>query len=268
MQNDGKNNFRIFFIGDIFGKPGRKVLKDNLELLKNRHSPDLIIANGENASFGFGITPKNAEELFSLGIDVITMGNHTWSKKDIKKAMLDYEFLIRPANYSQYNEGKGTAIIEKKGKKIGVINLIGRIFLDSVDCPFTVGFKIIEKMRNITKLIIVDFHAEATAEKLAFSYYVDGLVSAVIGTHTHIQTADNRILPKGTAYITDVGMTGVEESIIGLDVDKGIERFLRMTNSIDIKLAEGKSKIDYVIIDIDSVNGKALKITRFSESFN
>lgn len=268
MQNNKEENVRILFIGDISGGPGRKVLNDNFGLIKERYSPDLIIANGENASGGFGITPKNADELFNLGIDVITMGNHTWSKKSVKKALLDYEFLIRPLNYSPYNEGKGSVILKKNDKEIGVINLCGRVFLDPIDCPFRVGLKEIERIREITKLIIVDFHAEATAEKLAFSYYVDGKVSAVIGTHTHIQTADSRILPKGTAYITDVGMTGAEDSILGLDINVVIERFLRMTNSIDLKIAEGKLKIDFVLIDVDSRTGKALNITNFSENFN
>ncbi|NLP44927.1 MAG: TIGR00282 family metallophosphoesterase, partial [Peptococcaceae bacterium] len=198
----------ILFIGDVVGKPGREAIKSFLPGLKQEYSLDLVIANGENAAGGRGITKEVANELFDYGIDFLTMGNHVWDNKDILKFINDERRLIRPANYPKGVPGKGHATIIRNGIKVGIINLSGRAFLAPLENPFTMVMKLINELALEIPIIIVDFHAEATSEKVAMGWMLDGKVSAVVGTHTHIQTADARILEKGTAYITDVGMTG------------------------------------------------------------
>ncbi|MEJ2110673.1 MAG: TIGR00282 family metallophosphoesterase [Acidobacteriota bacterium] len=226
---------RVLFIGDIFGKPGRRMVHETLHSLLHQHRIDFCIANIENAAAGFGITPKIADEFLNLGIDLLTSGNHIWDKRGIAPYLMEQPRLLRPHNYPKSTPGTGVYIGNTNcGVRIGVVNLQGRVFMADIDCPFTIGLETIEKIRKQTPLVIVDFHAEATSEKQAMGWYLDGHVSAVIGTHTHVQTADERILPRGTAFITDIGMTGPHDSVIGSIPDLSIDRFLRqMPNRLE-----------------------------------
>ena len=251
---------RILFLGDIFGEPGRTAIKNSLKEITSDTHPDFVIANGENAAHGAGITYDMAMDLFSYGIDVLTGGNHTFDKKSIWERMQEISNLLRPANFPDAAPGKGNVVITKNGLKLGVINLQGRIEMSPIDSPFVIGEKIISDMKKETPYIFVDFHAEATSEKQALGYYLDGKVSAVCGTHTHITTADEHILPKGTAYITDVGMCGVEDSIIGLDKDIALRRFTTMI-PWPFKPAEGNVALNYVVIEVKE-DGKASSIKR------
>jgi len=223
MQN---NRFKILFLGDIFGSAGRNALKLKLKEIQKEYKIDFTIANGENSAGGVGLTPKIAEELFSYGIDVITSGNHIWRYKEIVPYLKECDRLLRPANYPPLAPGKGFGIYKKGDLNIGVINILGRVFMESVDCPFRTTENIISQYMNNVDIIIVDLHAEATSEKQAFAWYFDGKVSAIVGTHTHVQTSDALILPNGTGYITDVGMTGPHLSVIGMKKEVIIERFL------------------------------------------
>lgn len=252
---------RVLFIGDIVGKIGRMSIKSLLPLILNKYKVDLVLANGENAAGGFGITEKVATELFSFGIQVITSGNHIWDKKESIPYIGREDRIIRPANYPPGAPGIGSTIIKVRGKKIGIINLSGRVFMSNIDCPFRVGIVEIERIRKETNIILIDFHAEATSEKIAFAYYVDGKVSAVIGTHTHVQTADEKILPGGTAYITDVGMTGPSDSVIGIDKEQIIERFLLQMPK-KFETAKGNGIFSAVVIEIAEDSGKATAIQR------
>jgi metallophosphoesterase (TIGR00282 family) len=217
---------RILVIGDIVGEAGRNAVARYLPPLKREKGIDLVVANAENAAAGFGITPKIAEELFQIGIDVLTGGNHLWDKKEIIDYLPDEPRLLRPANYPPEVPGAGSLILNKGGEKVGVLHLMGRTFMPAVDCPFRVGLQQAEKMSAETRTIIVDFHGEATSEKMAIGWHLDGRVTAVVGTHTHVQTADDRILPGGTAYLTDIGMTGPMNSVIGVKKELAISRFL------------------------------------------
>lgn len=252
---------RVLFIGDIVGKIGRMSIKSLLPLILNKYKVDLVLANGENAAGGFGITEKVATELFSFGIQVITSGNHIWDKKESIPYIGREDRIIRPANYPPGAPGIGSTIIKIRGKKIGIINLSGRVFMSNIDCPFRVGIVEIERISKETNIILIDFHAEATSEKIAFAYYVDGKVSAVIGTHTHVQTADEKILPGGTAYITDVGMTGPSDSVIGIDKEQIIERFLLQMPK-KFETAKGNGIFSAVVIEIAEDSGKATAIQR------
>jgi len=256
-----QDNLRVLFIGDIVGKPGRSAVKTILSGLIEKLKIDFIIANGENAAGGFGITEKVAKELFQQRINVITTGNHIWDKKDDISYIAKDPCILRPFNYPPGVPGQGSIIYNLNGLNIGIINLIGRVFMAPVDCPFRMGLAEVERISETTRIIIIDFHAEATSEKIALGYYLDGKVSAVIGTHTHVQTADERILPKGTAYITDVGMTGPLDSIIGIEVPQIIERFLyQMPKKFDV--AKGKSIFSAVLLDINTKTGLARSIQR------
>ena len=255
---------KILFVGDIVGKAGRKAVRTALPKLLEEYSIDLTIANGENAAGGFGITPEIAESLLSYDIDLLTSGNHIWDKKNIIGFLDESAVLLRPANYPESVPGRGSALVQTKtGLTVGVINVSGRVFMDSLDCPFRVALEESEKLRKSTPLLIVDFHAEATSEKEAFGWYLDGHVSAVVGTHTHVQTADERVLPKGTAYITDAGMSGSMDSVIGIKKDLAIERFLKHIPN-RFEAAKDDVSLQGVIVDIDAKNGKALAIERFS----
>ena len=258
---------KIMFIGDIVGKPGRKAVRELLPKLIGDYSIDLVIANCENAAAGFGITREIVEELFDSHIDILTSGNHVWDKKEIIEYIGDYEALLRPANYPAGVPGTGSVVIPTAaGNNVGVLNLAGRIFMQPIDCPFTKAKSEIEELRKKTKVIIVDIHAEATSEKRALGWYLDGEVSAVLGTHTHVQTADEEILPKGTAYLSDVGMTGSFDSVIGVKKEAVIERFLTgMPNKFDT--AKGDIRLQAVLLDIDSATGKANSIERISVKF-
>lgn len=254
---------KVLIIGDVMGKAGRNSLKEFLVKKKNHY--DFIIVNGENAAGGFGITKKIAEEIFSWGVDVITSGNHIWDKKEIYEYLDEELRLLRPLNYPKGVPGNGYIILtSKSGKKVGVINIQGRIFMPEVDSPFDRIEEILEEVKKETKNIIVDFHAEASSEKVAMGYYLDGRVSLVYGTHTHIQTADNRILPKGTAYLTDVGMTGAHDSIIGMSVETVLPKFL---NSLPTRfeVADGEPRINGLELEIDN-NGLAIGIERINVS--
>jgi len=254
---------RILFIGDVIGHPGRSAIVNALPRLKEQYQTHLTIANGENLAGGLGITPETARELFLCGMDIITTGNHVWDKKE----MLDYintdNRIIRPANYPQGVPGNGYTFSQGE-ITVAVLNLSGCVFMQPLDNPFRIATSIIPLLRERTNLIVVDFHAEATSEKIAFGRYLDGQVSAVIGTHTHVQTADETIFPNGTAYITDVGMTGPIDSVIGTKTDLVINRFLTQM-PVKFEVPKGDVIISAVIIDIDPFTGKSTSIKRIQE---
>jgi 2',3'-cyclic-nucleotide 2'-phosphodiesterase len=255
---------KILFISDIIGKPGRQAIRELIPGIVSRHEVDLVIANCENAAAGFGVTRDVVEELYDSEINVLTSGNHIWDKKEINEFIGDFDTLLRPANYPTGTPGKGSVVISSNsGIPIGIINLMGRVFMTPLDCPFRVAEKEIEKLRKETRIIVVDIHAEATSEKEALGWFLDGRVSAVIGTHTHVQTADERILPEGTAYITDAGMTGPFNSIIGIRKDLILDRFLIQTPNKFV-VAKDDVRLQGVIIDIDEQNGKARDIQRIA----
>ncbi len=256
-------NLKILAIGDIVGENGVKKLKETLPKIMKDEKINFCIVNGENAAGGMGITTKIFNDMISLNIDAITMGNHTWGKKDIF-TFIDNPKLLRPANYSKGVVGKGYGIYECKGKKIAVINLIGRTDMNVLsENPFLVVDDIINKIKGSVDIIIVDFHAEATAEKIAMGYFLDGKVTAMYGTHTHVQTADEKILNEGTAYITDIGMTGPKTSVIGMDVDASIKRFVTSLPE-RYKLAEGECMLNGCIFEINDETCKAEKIVRIN----
>ena len=258
---------KVLFIGDIVGKVGRQAVSASLPGLVDMHNIDLVIANGENVAAGFGLTESLVQDLFRMGVHVITTGNHVWDKKDFVGYISKENRVIRPANFAPGVPGYGSILYTlTDGTKVGVVNLSGRIFMTPVDCPFRTAQSEIERLQKDTKIIIIDLHAEATSEKVAFGYFVDGKVSAVIGTHTHVQTADEKILANGTAYITDVGMTGPAHSVIGIDVDQIIRRFL--TGMPDrFETAQGKGILSAVVIDINPDSGKASGIQRLLHSY-
>lgn len=251
----------FLFLGDIIGRPGRKILKKYLHSFVEKYSPSLIIANGENAAGGLGITEKVGQELLSE-IDVLTSGNHIWDKKEALGYLDREPRLLRPANYPSQNPGRGTYMFEESpGRKIGILNLQGRVFMEPIDCPFKIADEEIEKLRASTPVIIVDFHAEATSEKQAMGWYLNGKVSAVVGTHTHVPTADERILPHGTAFITDVGMIGGYNSVIGMRRDQSLKRFLTARPQRFEPGKEGEF-FSAVSVEVDLQTGKALSIKR------
>jgi metallophosphoesterase (TIGR00282 family) len=252
---------RILFIGDVVGKGGRRAITDLLpQVIKE--GIEFVIANGENVSGGIGITPQYAQVLWNQGVNVITTGNHIWRKKEILP-LLDHEpCLLRPANYPPGTPGRGSGTYAtSQGGKVGVINLEGRVFMRSLESPFKTAEEHIALLRHETKVIIVDFHAEATSEKVALGWFLDGEVSAVLGTHTHVQTADERVLPGGTAYITDVGMTGPTESVIGIRKEIAVERFLTLLPN-KFEPATGKIELQGVIVDVDEETGRSREIRR------
>ncbi|MBU1992455.1 MAG: TIGR00282 family metallophosphoesterase [Patescibacteria group bacterium] len=254
---------KILFIGDIFGRPGRETVKRLLPNLKAKLKPNLIIANGENLSHGKGLTPENVKEMQDAGVDFFTSGNHVWKNKKGVDKLDDPKFpVIRPANYPPSVEGRGYEIIkDNKGNKVLVINLLGRVFMkDDLDCPFRTAAKILEETINETlSAIIVDIHAEATSEKVALGHFLDGKVSAVLGTHTHIPTADARVLDSGTAYITDIGMVGPRDSVIGLEKETIVKQFLTQT-PVKHEVAESENTLCAVLIEIDPETAKAKSI--------
>ncbi len=253
---------RVLFVGDVFGKPGRKILQEKLHNLIQEMRIDFCVANVENAAGGFGITPQIASELLDSEIDLLTSGNHIWDKRAIIPYLAEQPRLLRPHNYPGGTPGTGVFLGHSRcGVTIGVISLQGRVFMPTLDCPFRVGEKAIEEIRRETPIILIDFHAEATSEKQAFAWYVDGRVSAVAGTHTHVQTADERILPLGTAYITDLGMTGPHDSVIGSIPDLAIERFLRQI-PVRLEPASTNLRLCGASIDIDEQTGHATSIVR------
>jgi 2',3'-cyclic-nucleotide 2'-phosphodiesterase len=253
---------KVLFIGDIFGEPGRRALARAVPRLVAQRQIDIVIGNGENAAGGFGITPELAEELFDLGLSVITTGNHAWDKKEILDYIPREPRLLRPANYPSGVPGNGSVVVESAGgEQLGVLQLMGRAYMPTLDCPFQVAKKELTALKKRTAAVIVDMHAEATSEKMAMGHYLDGEVVAVVGTHTHVQTADDQILPKGTAYLTDIGMTGPLHSVIGVKKELAIEKFLTgMPRRFEV--ASGPSVFCAVLLELDARLGKALSIER------
>lgn len=252
----------ILFIGDIVGSPGRRAVNKLLPGLKEEYALDFVIANAENASGGSGIIPKVADELFASGIDLLTSGDHIWKKKEIFELINRENRILRPLNFPALAPGKGSGIFKiDSGQKIGVINVNGRVFMEPLDCPFRAALKAQKELIQETKIIIVDIHAEATSEKVALGWYLDGKVSAVIGTHTHIQTADERVLPQGTAYLSDAGMCGPYDSVIGRKADNVLERFLTGL-PVRFEVADENIQLHGAVLDIDENTGKAKSITR------
>jgi metallophosphoesterase (TIGR00282 family) len=253
---------KVLFIGDIFGEPGRRALAKAVPRLVAQRQIDIVVGNGENAAGGFGITPELAEELFDLGLAVITTGNHAWDKKEILDYFPREPRLLRPANYPSGVPGNGSVVVESAGGELlGVLQLMGRAYMPTLDCPFQVAKKELAALKKRTVAVIVDMHAEATSEKMAMGHYLDGEVVAVVGTHTHVQTADDQILPKGTAYMTDIGMTGPLHSVIGVKKELAIEKFLTgMPRRFEV--ASGPSVFCAVLLELDARLGKALSIER------
>lgn len=252
---------KILAVGDLIGSSGLKELKKQLIDIKQKEEIDFTIVNAENVAEGMGITKQNFDDILDLNMDVITMGNHTWGKKDIFK-FIDHPKLIRPANYPKGVIGKGYNIFTCQNKKIAVINLIGRVDINVLsENPFIIVEEIVEKIQKDVDMIFLDFHAEATAEKIAMGYFLDGKVTAVYGTHTHVQTADEKILPKGTGYITDIGMTGPKYSVIGMDIEASLKRF-KTTLPERYKIATGECILNAVVFDVDESNNKVKSIKR------
>ncbi len=254
-------NINILFIGDIVGQPGLNIVNMWLPSLQKKYRVDVTIVNGENVSDGKGCTEKEAKQLFDLGVHVITGGNHTWDKHQSQEFLKKDSRVLRPLNYPRGTFGNGYCMVETPKGKVGVINLQGRAFMAAIDCPFRTSDWIIPKIKQETNIIIVDFHAEATAEKVALVNYLDGKVSAVIGTHTHVQTSDERIFPKGTGYITDCGMTGPYDSVIGMKTDAAINRFLYQTPQ-KYQTAVDNVHLCGVFLKIDVQTGKTVEIER------
>jgi len=259
---------RILFIGDIFGKPGRDLIRRGVGPLVEHHGIDLVIANGENAAAGSGITRELGDQILGWGVDVMTSGNHIWSKREAIDYIGAEPRLLRPANFPAGAPGNGSYLARSAdGRTAGVINIMGRVFMQPLDDPFAVVMREIDALQARAKVIVVDFHAEATSEKAAMGWYLDGKVTAVLGTHTHVQTADERILPKGTAYLTDVGMTGPHDSVIGVDVEAALNRF-RSGMPSRFEPAIGNPRLHAVVIDADEKTGHALDIERLSYSLD
>jgi len=259
---------RVLFVGDIVGKTGRYALKALLPNLTDKYKTDLVIVNGENIAGGFGLTESLVSELFRMGVHVVTTGNHVWDKKDFVQYIAKDNRVLRPLNYPPGVPGCGSIVMNSiSGVKIAVLNVSGRVFMSyNLDCPFRTVHAELQNLSRETNIIIVDIHAEATSEKVAFGFFVDGKVSAVIGTHTHIQTADEKILANGTAYITDVGMTGPTNSVIGIEIPQIIERFL--TNMpARFEIAQGEAVLSAVVIEINNDTGKATGIQRLQISY-
>ena len=252
---------KILAIGDIIGKPGRNAVKEVLPGLCGEYNIDLVVGNGENAAGGLGLTPGTADELFDSGIDVITSGNHIWAYNEIT-LYLDSELaILRPLNYPPMNPGRGYL----RKNNVLIVNLVGRVFMGHVDCPFRAMDQLLAEFEHKSIPIIVDFHAEATSEKVAMGRYLDGRVSAVLGTHTHVGTADARILPGGTAYVTDIGMVGPMDSVIGDDPDSVIKRFLTQIPS-RLSVGKGTVSFDAILVEVDEKTGKAMAVQRIQRS--
>ena len=256
----------ILFIGDIVGRPGREAVRKGLRAVVHRHDVDFVIANAENSAAGFGITKDIGDALLDMGVDVMTSGNHIWDKREVLDYIAAEPRLLRPANYPAGVPGRGSYVATSgDGRAVGVINVMGRVFMPPVDDPFAVVLKEIDAIRQRARVIFVDFHGEATSEKIAMGWHLDGKVTAIVGTHTHVQTADERILPKGTAYLTDVGMTGPHDSVIGVVTEAALGKFLNgMPARFDT--ATANPRLNAVVIDVDDETGHALDIERLSYS--
>jgi metallophosphoesterase (TIGR00282 family) len=256
---------KILFIGDVVGRPGRIALASRLDRLVDRNNIDLVVVNGENAAAGFGLTADLAREFYDLGVDVLTSGNHIWDKREVYDYLDSQKRLLRPANYPSGLPGRGHGVFSTSaGIKVGVINLEGRVFMNNLECPFRTADALVDELHQQTQVILVDFHAEATSEKAALGCYLDGRVSALVGTHTHVQTADERILPGGTAYITDVGMTGSRDSVIGIRKELAVEKFLSLL-PVRFEVAKKDAVVCGVVLTIDEKTGRATGVERVLE---
>jgi len=256
---------KLLFIGDIVGEPGRTAIKELLPDLIKKNDIDCVVGNAENAAGGSGITPRIARELESYGIDIITSGDHIWKRKEIVEVLDTETTILRPLNYPKESPGSGSTVVKlSSGVKIGVINLVGRVFMQPVECPFRTSREEVEKIRKSTPNIFVDIHAEATSEKIALGWYLDGLVTAIMGTHTHVQTADETILPKESAYITDTGMTGPFDSVIGRKKEQILTRFITQMPT-RFEMAEDDVRLNAVVVDFDEKTGKANSIKRIQK---
>ena len=262
-MSESSSTIRILFIGDVVGTAALAMVTKMLPTLETKYAADFMIVNGENIADGKSLTKKHAAELFAAGAKIITTGNHVWDRWDVKALLSEERRILRPANYPRENAGSGFAIGEmKNGIKIGVLNLQGRTYMQMIDCPFRVSQWALDKIEEQTNIIIVDMHAEATAEKQAMARYLDGRVTAVLGTHTHAQTADEQILPKGTAYISDVGMSGPYESVIGMRIDVAVKRLLYQT-PFKYEMAQDGIRVAGVCLTVDAETGETLEIERF-----
>lgn len=255
----------ILMIGDLVGVSGRHLLRDNLSAIKNRYNVDICIANGENAAAGLGLSTVLAQEIFDYGVDAITMGNHTWSKRDLINGINDFDNIVRPANGPASWPGKGYTVIRHKLGNVVVVNLLGRVFMDAHNDPFQMILPLLDDLKKKfrTRLAIVDFHAEATSEKMAMGWFLDGHATLVAGTHTHVQTADERLLENGTAYITDIGMTGPIDGIIGMDRQSSLRRFVERLPA-PYEAARGRSKLQAVLVSAEEASGQARSILRIN----
>ncbi|HUR45645.1 MAG TPA: TIGR00282 family metallophosphoesterase [Candidatus Saccharimonadales bacterium] len=256
---------KILFIGDIVGEPGRRAVKQLVPMLRSRHGLHVVIANGENSAGGSGITVKTAEEIFSAGVDVITSGDHLWDQKEVTTLLENEPRFLRPLNYPEGTLGRGASIFNLEGKPVfGVLNAQGRVFMADLENPFAAALQAVDRLRAQTRIIFVDMHAEATSEKIAIARMLDGTVSAVIGTHTHVQTADEQIFPGGTAYLSDAGFTGPHESVLGREIQPVIQRFLTNTPQ-RFGVAKDRVLLQGAIVEIDDATGRAIGIQRVSE---
>lgn len=264
---------KLIFIGDIVGEPGRRAVRTLLPALRERHGADFVIANGENAAGGSGITPRVADEIFAAGVDVMTTGDHLWDQKEVSELLAKEKRFLRPLNYPPGTPGQGSAVFEIRSPKpevrnpiaIAVVNAQGRTFMPVLDNPFIVVPIEVARLRQRTNILFVDFHAEATSEKIAFARMLDGQVSAVVGTHTHVQTADEQIFPGGTAYLSDAGFTGPHESVLGREIEPVVRRFVtNMPQKFDV--AKSRVILHGVVIEIEDASGRAIRIERISEA--
>jgi hypothetical protein len=252
----------VLFFGDVVGKPGRSLLERRLRALRERHAADVVVANGENAARGVGITPPVADELFAAGVDVLTTGNHVYRHREIYRYLDEHPRIVRPFNFLPSNPGRGVTVVDTPAGRLGVVNMSGQLFLNAARSPFEVVQEALDQLHGVRN-VLVDFHAEATSEKVAMGWHLDGRVSAVVGTHTHVRTGDARVLPQGTAYITDVGMCGPRDSVIGVKKELVLERFLSQM-PVRFEPAAGDVWLEGVVIELDG-QGRALRIEPFED---
>ncbi len=252
---------KIMLTGDVIGHPGRQAFREHTPRLREKYGIDVVIVNGENSAGGKGITRRSLDELYHAGADIVTSGNHVWDKKDVLEFIDQEPFLIRPANYPEGAPGKGCCIYPFKAKNIGVMNLSGRAFMPAIDCPFQKVEELLRELKDSCDILILDFHAEATSEKMAMGWYLDGRVNCVVGTHTHIQTADERILPGGTAYITDLGMVGPMNSVLGVKTELILKKF---TTAMPVRFepADGPNVYSALLIEIDDKSNRTISVER------
>ncbi|TAM72674.1 TIGR00282 family metallophosphoesterase [bacterium] len=262
------HSFNLLLVGDVVGSPGREALKRCLPELRERFEIHACIANGENIAGGFGLTVSTVDDAFASGVDFITSGNHVWDKRDYRDQLANSERVIRPANYPDAAPGRGYGLIECDGVRVGVVNVMGRVFMPALDDPFRIARRLVEDLRQTTPIVVVDIHAEATSEKTALAYHLDGLASAVYGTHTHVQTADERILAGGTAFITDLGMTGPSDSVIGMETKIVLERFLVGTGERFAVAKTSPQQFCALVVNVDRESGRAVSLHRIFQRYD